>query len=136
MKKVIVLFIICLTISQLFAQHLIGFNKNDIAEEIKKSYPDFVIDNSTVNTTYKYLKYVSKFNEQTLLVFLSETDKCTATKLMSDYSNLEDVKTFLNKHYKSSGKDKWTYTINKTVYQVTLKREEWFFTVFTSEKKK
>jgi hypothetical protein len=136
MKKVFVICIVCFAVTQLFAQHLIGLHKDKIADEITKSYPGFIIDNSTVNTTYKYLKYINKFDDQTLLVFLSDNDTCTATKLMSDYTNLEEVKTGLNKNFKSEGKDKWIYTRNKTTYLVTLKREEWFFTVFTSKQKK
>jgi hypothetical protein len=136
MKKVLVICLVCFTVTQLLAQHLIGLHKNKIADEMKKSYPDFVIDNSTVNTTYNYLKYVNKFDEQTLLVFLSDLDTCTATKLISDYSKLEEVKADLKKRYKPSGKDKWVYTHNKTQYLITLKRDEWFFSVFTSKKKK
>jgi hypothetical protein len=128
--------IICLLIFQLsaYSQHLIGLNKDQITDEMKKT--DYVLDNSSVNTTYKYLKYIDKFNDQTMLVFLSESDVCTSTKLMSDYSNLEIVKSLLNKNYKSAGKDKWKYSIAGVEYTVVLKREEWYFTVFTSKNEK
>lgn len=116
------------------SQHLIGKNKEQLEKEIKSLYPDFVIDRSSVNNTYKYLKYIDKFNEQTLLVFLSDKDICTSTKLMSDYSNLDQVKKDLNKRFKVAGKDQWTYTINGVSYLVKLKRDEWFFSVFTSKK--
>jgi hypothetical protein len=134
-KKVFVgitLLIIGLTLS---AQHLIGMNKDQLIKEMGKLYPDFVQDNSSVNNTYKYLKYIDRTNEQTLLVFLTDADVCKSTKLISDYTNLLDVKNNLAK-YKPAGKDKWTYTLNGGTYMVTLTREKWFFSVFTSKKEK
>jgi hypothetical protein len=134
MTKVCIIF--CLLIFKLsaYGQHLIGFTKDKVADEMKKT--DFVLDNSAVNTTYKYLKYVDKFNDQTMLVFLSENDVCTSTRLMSDYSNLELVRSTLKKNYKAAGKDKWVYNIGGVAYSVVLKKEEWYFTVFTSKKTK
>jgi hypothetical protein len=136
MKKVFVLILSCLITSHLLSQHLIGLNKDQVMVAMEKYYPSFSIDNTTVNHTYKYLKYSDNSSEQTMLVFLSDDDKCTATKLMSDFSNLEEVKAKLNKAYKPSGKDKWVYNLNGINYQVTLKRAEWYFTVFTSKKEK
>lgn len=117
------------------SQHLVGKTKDQVVQEIKVSMPDYVIDNSSVNHTYKYLKYVNKVTEQTLLVFLSEADVCTSTKLMSDYSNLLQVKKDLNAQCKPAGKDIWKYTAGGVKYIVKLKREEWYFTVFTSKDK-
>jgi hypothetical protein len=116
------------------SQHLIGKHKDQIVKEIKSLYPGFVIDNSSVNHTYKYLKYIDRISEQTLLVFLSDDDICTSTKLMSDFGNIEQVKTDLDKKYKPAGKDQWTYVIDGVTYLVKLKREEWFFSIFTSKK--
>jgi hypothetical protein len=135
-KKGFVFIVTCLLACPLFSQHLIGLGKEQLITAMEKYYPSFDIDNSSVNNTYKYLKYIDKFREQTMLVFLSENDKCTATKLMSDYSNLAQVKDKLNKTYKLYGKDKWVYKINGITYLITLKREDWFFSVFTSKKEK
>jgi hypothetical protein len=134
-KKVFVgitLLVIGLTLS---AQHLIGMSKDQLIKEMRILYPDFIQDNSSVNNTYKYLKYIDKTNEQTLLVFLTDADVCKSTKLISDYTNLLDVKNNLAQ-YKPAGKDKWTYTLNGVTYLVTLTREKWFFSVFTSKKEK
>jgi len=117
------------------SQHFIGKTKAQVEKEMKASYADFALDNSTVNNTYKYLKYVNKLTEETLLVFLSEDDICTSTKLASDYANLLQVKKDLNAKYKPAGKEKWRYTKDGVKYLVKLKREEWFFTVFTSKEK-
>lgn len=135
-KKIIIGFLLLALFSPMHAQHIIGMHKDQLTKEMRKLYPDFIQDNSSVNSTYKYLKYIDKTNEQTLLVFLTENDVCKSTKLISDYMNLLDVKNNLDKNYKPSGKDKWTYTVDKETYLVTLKREKWFFSVFTSKKEK
>jgi hypothetical protein len=136
MKKVFVLVLALIFSFEVYSQNLIGLSIEQVREIIKKEYPSFDIDNSTVNNSYKYEKYTDRFSEQTLLVFLSDDNKCTATKLMSDYSNLEEVKAKLNKAYKPFGKDKWIYSVKGVTYLVTLKRTDWFFTVFTSKKEK
>jgi len=117
------------------SQHLVGKTRLVAEEEIKNHLPEFVIDHSSVNHTYKYLKYINKVTEQTMLVFLSDDDICTSTKVVSDYSNLLQVKKDLDKNYKPVGKDTWKYTIDDKKYVVTLKREEWYFTVFTTSDK-
>jgi hypothetical protein len=116
------------------SQHFIGMQKEQLVKAMKTVYPDFVIDTSSVNHTYKYLKYIDKVNEQTLLVFLSDNDVCTATKLMSNYSFLTQVKEELSKKYKTAGNDQWTYAVEGVEYHVKLKREAWFFSVITSKK--
>ena len=115
------------------SQNLIGMNIQQIEKEIKVIYPNFVIDNSFVNNSYKYLKYIDKINEQTLLVFLSENNECTSTKLICDYSMIDQVKEDMKK-YKPGGKDKWNYTVNGVQYVITLHREEWYFSLSTNKK--
>ena len=132
-KGVILLAVMIFLVSPVKAQHFIGKTKELVEKEMETSFPDFAIDKSSVNHTYKYLKYINKVTEQTLLVFLSENDLCTSTKLVSDYANLLQVKKELNSKCKPAGKDKWKYTQNGVKYVVKLKREEWFFTVFTSK---
>jgi len=116
------------------SQDLIGLQKKQLETAIKLVYPDFIIDTTSVNRTYKYLKYNDPFNEQTLLVFLSDRDVCTATKLISSYSYFKEVQKELNKKYKSTGQDQWIYRSKDEEYQVKLKRGEWFFSVITSKK--
>lgn len=134
MRKIVLFIMLAGLAAPVFSQHLIGLTKDEVGKEVKASYPNFFIDNTSVNHTYKYLKYIDRNNEQTLLVFLSENDICTSTKLMVDYMYLDGMKKDLNKKYKKAGTNKWTYTRGNTAYQITLKREEWFFSLFTSKK--
>ena len=132
-KRTFVMIVSIFLVFPVKSQHFIGKNKDQVEKDMETLYPDFAIDHSSVNHTYKYLKYVNKVNEQTMLVFLSENDVCTSTQLMSDYANLLQVKTDLNKKYKHVGKDKWTYSVQNEKFLVKIKREEWFFTVFTNK---
>ena len=134
MKKLSLILFTALFFNQIGGQNLVGLKKDDAMKAIKTNYPGFVQDNSSVNHTYKYLKYIDKFNDQTLLVFLTDDDVCSSTKLMSDYSNLPAVRKDLNSKYKSKGKDTWLFTANGEDFVITLKKEEWYFTVFTSKK--
>lgn len=134
MRKVCIVLLSMVFVSPLVSQHLIGLHKQEVIKELKTNSRNFKIDNSSVNHIYKYLKYIDKNSEQTFLIFLSENDICTSTKLMSDYSNLNILNKDLNRKYKKVGKDKWIYNLGGTAYMVKLKREEWFFTIFTSKK--
>ena len=97
MNKILLLITGLLLFFPIVSQSLIGLKKQQLEKEIKVLYPDFTIDNSFVNNSYKYLKYVDKINEQTLLVFLSADDECTSTKLICDYSMLDEVKVDMKK---------------------------------------
>ena len=113
----------------------IDMNKTEIISSMNKLNPGFDLDEAAKNTTYKYLKFIDKFNEETWLFFLSDKDVCTRTKLMSDYSNEKNRTEELNKLYKKAGNNLWTYTDKGKVYSVELKKEEWFFTIVTKLKK-
>lgn len=133
--RIIIFFFIQLLMFPLMGQNLVGKKKQDVEQMVKVIYPGMMIDKSSVNHTYKYLKYVNNVEEQTLLVFLTDNDICSATKLISSYSSLLDVKKSLNKKYKPAGKDTWRFVENRSRYIIKLKREDWFFTVFTGKEK-
>lgn len=133
MKKGIIIWILVCILIPLRSQNLIGLPKEVIYSELLKEYPTFVRDNTFVNHSYNYLKYIDKVDEQTLLIFLSDQNICTSTKLICDYSELNSIKLKLKK-YKQISKDKWMYSKNGKTYFIRLKREEWFFSLFTSLK--
>jgi hypothetical protein len=117
------------------AQNFIGMSKDNIAEEVKKRYPGLKLNTNVINNDYKYLKFEDKINEITMLFFLSEDDKCTLVRKMSDYSNINDEINDLNSKYKSAGKGQWVYEDGGKNYQVSLEEGEWYFTITTRLKK-
>ena len=133
--------IVCFFIVLLFfqgtipAQPLVGMKKADIISYMKLNLPGFAQDNSIVNKQYNYLKYYDRTNEETILCFLSEDDKCYVLRRMSDYSNLENTIKKLDNEYKRTGTDTWSFIIDKDEFVVELKRDKWYFTIETKRKK-
>lgn len=114
---------------QVSGQHYIGLHSDRIATELKRQNPDFRLDNSAVNNTYHYLKFVDDVSEQTMLFFLSDKDVCMYVRWMSDYANLTEITNLLNTEYKKAGEKRWTYSEGDKRFSVTLEEGEWYFTV-------
>jgi hypothetical protein len=128
------LILLLLVATNVWGQHLIGLHKNEVEKKMQQT--SFVTDNSSRNTTFKYLKYVDKFEEKTFLVFLSPGDTCTSTKLMCDYSSLKATVNQFNNDYKKVSSNVWNYKINGITYKVMLRKEEWFYSVIVTPKTK
>lgn len=122
----VLLFVISL---QAFPQNYIGMHPAEIATALKTEFPQFKLDKNAVNHAYKYLKYVDKISEQTILFFLSDNNICTYVRWMSDYSNLNDMIGFLNKKYRKSGENTWSFTDKGENFSVKMAEEEWYFTI-------
>jgi hypothetical protein len=110
-------------------QTFIGLSQDEIGIQMKSIHPEFKLDKGAVNHTFRYLKYVDKITEQTILFFLSEDSLCTYVRWISDYANLNDVIGMLNNKYKKVDTNSWTYTEKGQAYTVNLVEEEWYFTV-------
>lgn len=118
-----------LMISSAHAQNFIGMSPAEIATSLKAAYPQFKLDKNAINHSYKYLKYVDKISEQTILFFLSDKNTCTYVRWMCDYANLNDMITMLNSKYKKSGVNNWSYVDKGEHFTVMMEEEEWYFTV-------
>jgi hypothetical protein len=118
------------------AQQVIGLPKQEVMRVIQEEYKNFGLDNTSRNTTFNYLKYIDKINEQTLLCMLSDKDICTSVKLICDYMNLEEKIDELNQRGTRLNDTTWTYLYNKQKFVVKLKKEEWFFSLLTKPEMK
>jgi predicted GNAT superfamily acetyltransferase len=116
------------------AQNFIGMQKDEIIKVMQKDRPHFKLDKNSINRTYNYIKFVDKISEQTLLFFLSESNSCTYVRWMSDYANLNEIITELDKKYKKKDEKTWNYTDKGQDYIVKLEEGEWFFTVSIRKK--
>lgn len=132
-KYGIILFLILIG-SKAGAQHLIGLSKDEVVKRMHET--SFAIDNTSRNSTFNYLKYIDREGDRTFLVFLSKDNICTTTKLMSDYSSLKSTLSEFNKKYKKIKPLEWNYNLNGVTYKVTLKKEEWFYSVIVTAKTK
>jgi len=126
---ILTLVLMCFIFPKVHGQNFIGLNSAEITGLMKSVNPQFKLDKSTVNHSFKYLKYIDKITEQTVLFFMSDKDQCTYVRWMSDYSNLNDIIESLNRKYKMSDTNLWTYSDKGEEYSVTLVEDEWYFTV-------
>jgi hypothetical protein len=113
----------------------IGLNKEEIKTRMQHEMDDFNLDNSSINKTYNYLKYVDYLGQQTILYFLDENNMCTASKWICDYSLLNEKRDYLNKEYEETGEDTWVYKDENEIYNIKLERENWFFAIITRPEK-
>jgi hypothetical protein len=120
-------------LTNIFSQdNYIGLSRSDIIKKMKNEKPDF-IKQKVINRSYNYLKYMDTMGERTILIFLSEDNRCTHVKLMSHYVHLGSTIDSLNKEYKKIDKHQWKYTVDGEEILVKLEKGEWFFTVITKK---
>jgi hypothetical protein len=121
--------IIFVSLMPVMSQNYIGMSPVEIAAAVKAGNPQFKLDKTAVNHTYNYLKYVDKISEQTILFFMTDKNVCTYVRWMADYSNLNDIIPMLNKKYRKTGENTWSYTDKGDNYSVKMEEEEWYFTI-------
>lgn len=113
----------------LFQQNFIGLNKNEIAKYFSENNRSFKLNTAYINNSYNYLKYEDKVREITVLFFLDDDNQCRMIRIMSDYSNLNDLEAELNQNYKKTEKNLWCFIDDDTTYDVELEEGDWFFTI-------
>lgn len=113
------------------AQNLIGYTKAEILRIMKEEHRDYVLNTSTKNPVYRYLKYEDRTRTRTILFFLSEDDKCTYFKFLGDYSYLKTKTAELNEKYRKINESTWMETRGDEKFRIELEKGEWFFTVTT-----
>jgi hypothetical protein len=116
-----------------FSTNYIGLNKSEIEETVKLNQKSLRLNSSVTNTSYKYLKFEDKINEITVLFFLDEQDNCKLVRLMSDYSNINDMLLEINALFKSISKNNWQFSESNKVYNVNLEEGDWFYTITIKE---
>lgn len=119
-----------------YAQNFIGQHKDEIRKNVSTAYPGFVFDKEVENGKKSFIKFVNTFDEQTLLFILDEKGYCTSTSRMYNTWLFSQVKNDLNKKYTQKDSLTWLEYSNDKVYEITLKKGEWFITVSTHSSKK
>jgi hypothetical protein len=135
MKNIIVLIYVLLFSFASYAQkgHYIGLHKTRVIEEMEKNMPDFILAR-VINPAYNYLKYQDDMGEQTILFFLDEEDVCTAHRFMSHYIHLGQEITRLNREFSKVNEQQWEYSRNGEGFIIDMKKEQWYFSLFTKPK--
>ena len=116
-------------------QTMIDLTKEEVLVMVKEKHREFRRDNSVVNQRFNYLKYVNGMRTRTWILYFTDADICRSTKLVCDYGEYDEVMDELNKTYEKVDESQWAYLLNRDTVQVTLVRQEWYFTVREARKK-
>ncbi|MCH7658081.1 MAG: hypothetical protein IIB05_07155 [Bacteroidetes bacterium] len=135
MNRTIVISFLLLITGTGKSQNLIGYHSNDIKKNMRETQNEFRLNNDTKNEYYNYLKFENRFGTKTFLFFLSENDTCIYTKLMCDYNDLKETLKMLNEKHQLVNKNNWIEEKNGNKFNISLKREKWYFTLVTRRSK-
>jgi len=130
-RKPFILLLLCIIAFQGFAQNFIGQHKDEIQKNVLTAYPGFVFEKEVENGKKSFLKFVNNFDEQTLLFIIDEKGYCTSISRMYNTWLFSRVKNELNKKYQQKDSLTWLEYKDDKVYEIKLKKGEWFITVTT-----
>jgi hypothetical protein len=130
----LLIFLLFATLNSGLAQHLIGIQKANAAEQVKKELKGFNLDTSSKNETFNYLKFINSSGTKTLLVFFSKENLSTHTRMVCDYSEFDFVLEDFKKKYKKTSKTSWEYSHEGEKFEITLEEKEWYFVLNTKKK--
>jgi len=129
--RIIVISFLLLLSGAIKSQNLIGYHSDDIKKIMRETQNEFRLNDDTKNEYYNYLKFENSFGSKTFLFFLSENDTCKYTKLTCDFSELKETLLMLNEKYQNVNENMWIEEKNGEKYTITLKKEQWFFSLIT-----
>ena len=116
-------------------QSLIGLPKEEVKALVKEEYKEFRRDNSGVKQHLNYLKFVNGAKTRTWILYFTDEDICKTSKLVCDYSEFDEVVEELSSSHQKVGDSMWEYHQEEKNIQVTLTKQEWYFTVRETLKK-
>ena len=135
MNRIIIITFLLLLSGAGQSQNLIGYHSDDIRKIMREDQNEFRLNDDTKNEYYNYLKFENRYGTKTFLFFLSENDTCKYTKLMCNHSELKETLKMLNENFKPVNENMWIEKKNGEKYTITLKKEQWFFSLITRRSK-
>ena len=111
------------------AQSLIGLSKGEVMARVQQEHTEFQKDASVIKQTFNYLKYVNDIRTKTWILHFTDADICYVSKLVCDYGELGKMVDLMNRKYTQKGKEQWEYLSGRDTIQVSLIRQEWYFTI-------
>lgn len=112
-------------------QDVIGMHSDSIHKIMSENYPEFSLNTTNVNNSYKYLKYEDYLGTQTILMFLSDSNICRYVKKMCSYNFLDKVVNQLDRDYLRVNDTLWMFNVGDMQMTKHLEKQDWFFTVVT-----
>ncbi len=136
MKRILLSTFLFFCILSLKSQGFIGRHEGNIMQVMDGEHPRLVLQSDTRNSSFRYLKYISHDSEETWVIFLDDKGLCKGVRITCANSRYENRIRELNELYQSGGINRWSYTENNEKIDVSLTRDDYFFTVTWERAKK
>tara|TARA_R110000868_G_scaffold37331_1_gene132217 strand:- start:385 stop:801 length:417 start_codon:yes stop_codon:yes gene_type:complete len=120
------------------AQHLIGYKTSEIIEyfasQDDKKPSEKEPNYGKTSSEIPYIFFITSLGS--LTYYISTEDKCFLyVSTYNDYKNLNYVVELMNKNFIEMGENKWMHYDKSGTYDLTLMREDEFFSVVWSTHK-
>lgn len=129
MRSYILISLFLLTFASVWSQDVIGLDELRIKTIMSEERPGLVREDNVKNENFRYLKYSSKEERETWVIFLDVKGICNGLRITCENSCMEEKKSELNRLYRSDGKDRWIYRSRGNEISVDLRDETWFFSI-------
>jgi hypothetical protein len=136
MKRILLVTVLFFCMIALKSQGFIGLHERNILQVMDMEHPGLVLQSDIRNSSVRYLKYLSKDNQETWVIFLDDSGICKGVRITCANSRYDSRISELNELYKPGELNRWSYTEKSEKIDVSLKRDDYFFTVTWERAKK
>lgn len=135
MNKVLFICTIILFLGgQVQSQTMVGLSKEEVKAAVKKDHKKFHKDESVIRQHFNYLKYVNGPRTRTWIIYFNDQDICKTSKLICDYSDLDDMVEEISSRCRQTGENLWEFQVDSDTIRVELIKQEWYFTIRETKK--
>lgn len=136
MKRILLVTALFFCMVSLKSQGFIGLHERDILQIMDWEHPGLVLQSDIRNSSVRYLKYLSKDNQETWVIFLDANGICKGVRITCANNRYDSRIRELNELYQPGEPNIWSYTEKSEKIDVSLKRDDYFFTVTWERAKK
>ncbi|MDX9904406.1 MAG: hypothetical protein RB288_10060 [Bacteroidales bacterium] len=136
MKRILLVTAFFFIMTAMKSQEFIGLHERNIMQVMDMEYPGLVLQSDIINSSVRYLKYLSKDNLETWVIFLDENGICKGVRITCANSRYDSRISELNELYQPGEPGMWSYTEKSGKIDVSLRRDDYFFTVTWEKAKK
>ena len=136
MKRILLVTAFFFIMTAMKSQEFIGLHERNIMQVMDMEYPGLVLQSDIINSSVRYLKYLSKDNLETWVIFLDENGICKGVRITCANSRYDSRISELNELYQPGELNRWSYTEKSEKIDVNLRRDDYFFTVTWERAKK
>ncbi len=110
-------------------EQLLNKSKTEVQQIMASTFTDYKTNNFGIKPNDNTLRYYHPKKDVTLLFYFNKQNKCKHIKLIEDIENLNSRIQELNSQYQKVSDNKWKSTINNQVFNISIEKEEYNFSV-------